>query len=64
MCYAGVIHNFKWVKIIQIWQTEVNDFEILLIDITIYSENVWKLVFYLSIKSKEKEHTRDRWLKD
>ena len=40
MCYAGVIHNFKWVKIIQIWQTVVNDFEILLIDITIYSEKV------------------------
>ena len=31
---ADATHNFKWVKIIQIWQN--GDFEILLIDDTLY----------------------------
>ena len=34
LCLADAIHNFKWVKSVQIWQMEVNDFEILLIDVT------------------------------
>ena len=34
---ADAIHNFKWVKIIHIWQKiEVNDFEILLLGVTFY----------------------------
>ena len=34
LCLADAIHNFKWVKIIQLWQKnlmEVNFFQILLI---------------------------------
>ena len=34
---ADAIHNFKWVKIIHIWQKiVVNDFEILLLGVTFY----------------------------
>ena len=39
LCLADAIRNFKWVKIIQFWQAdklEVNDFEIVLIDVTFY----------------------------
>ena len=35
LCLADAIHNFKWVKIIQIWQMEVNSFQIVLIDVTL-----------------------------
>ena len=28
LCLADAIHNFKWVKIIQIWKNEVNCFQI------------------------------------
>ena len=31
LCLATAIHNFKWVKIIDIWQMKVSDFKILLI---------------------------------
>ena len=34
LCLAEAIHNFKWVKIIQIDKMDVNDFEILLIYVT------------------------------
>ena len=30
------IHNFKWVKIIQIWQNKVSYFQILLINVMFY----------------------------
>ena len=36
LCLADAIHNFKWPKIIQIWQMEVNYLEILLLDVTFY----------------------------
>ena len=36
LCLADAIHNFKWVKIIQIWKMEVNSFQILLIGVTFY----------------------------
>ena len=36
LCLADAIHNFKWLKIIQIWQKEVNSFQILLVDVTFY----------------------------
>ena len=36
LCYADAIHNFKWVKIIQIWQMEVNFFQILPFDVAFY----------------------------
>ena len=36
VCLADAIHNFKWVKIIQILQMEVSHFEILLVDFTFY----------------------------
>ena len=36
LCLADAIHNFKWVKIIQIDKMEVNYFQILLIDVTFY----------------------------
>ena len=36
LCLADAIHNFKWEKIIQIWQNEGEDFEIALIDVTFY----------------------------
>ena len=34
LCLADAIHNFKWVKIIQIWQNESQLFQILLVDDT------------------------------
>ena len=34
LCVADAIHNFNRVKIIEIWEMGVNDFEILLIDVT------------------------------
>ena len=37
LCLADAIHNFKWVKIIQIWQMKVNSFQILLVDVTFLS---------------------------
>ena len=36
LCFADAIHNFKWVKIIQVDKIEVNGFEILLIGVTFY----------------------------
>ena len=36
LCFADAIHNFKWVKIIQIWQNGGRCFQILLIDVTFY----------------------------
>ena len=36
MCLADAIHNFKWVKIIQIDKIEVNSFQTLLVDVTFY----------------------------
>ena len=36
LCLADAIHNFKWVKIIQILKMEVNCFQTLLIDVTFY----------------------------
>ena len=36
LCLADAIHNFKWVKIIQIWQNGGHSFQILLVDVTFY----------------------------
>ena len=36
LCLADSIHNFKWVKCIQIRQMKVKDFKMLLIDVTFY----------------------------
>ena len=33
---ADAIHNFKWAKIIQIWQNGGQKFQILLINVTFY----------------------------
>ena len=35
LCLADAIHNFKWVKIIQIWQNRGQLFQILLVDVTL-----------------------------
>ena len=52
LCLADAIHNFKWAKIIQIWKKiDVNDFEILLFDVTFYPKHVQKLVFNALIKT-------------
>ena len=40
LCLADAIHNFKWVKIIQIWQNGGPLFSILLIDVTFYVQHV------------------------
>ena len=36
LCLADAIHNFKWVKIKHIWQMEINSFQIVLIDVTLW----------------------------
>ena len=42
-------HNFKWEKIIQIWQKRGYRFEIVSFDVTFFY-NVWKLVFNFLLK--------------
>ena len=42
---------------------KVNDFEILLIDVTFYLWHVQKLAFIVLIKNEKNEYNRDRWLK-
>ena len=42
---------------------ELNGFEILLIDVTLYLEHVQKLVFDVLIKIEENEYNQDRRLK-
>ena len=37
LCLADAIHNFKWEKIIQIWQNRGQKFQILLINGTFLS---------------------------
>ena len=66
LCLADAIHNFKWVKIIQIDKMEVNDFEILLnkivlIDITLYNVNLYHV--YDVEKVILNEYNWDRRLK-
>ena len=35
-CHADAIHNFEWWKLFRFYKIEVNDFQILLIDVTFY----------------------------
>ena len=60
MCLADAIHNFKWVKIIQIWQMDVDYFQILLIIVTFYLQYVWKLIGSVLIKNVKNEYNRHR----
>ena len=36
LCLADAIHNFKWVKINQIWQNGGLFYQIVLIDVTLW----------------------------
>ena len=36
LCLSDAIHNFKWVKSMQIWQNGGQLFQILLLDVIIY----------------------------
>ena len=60
LCLADAIHNFKCVKIIEIWQ---NGNDILLIYFTFYLQDVQKLLFNVLINMIWNEYNRDRWLK-
>ena len=42
LCLADAIHNFKWVKIIHIWQNGCNYFQILLINVTFFLQICFK----------------------
>ena len=45
LCLIDAIYNYKWVKILQIWQI---DFEILLFDVTFH---IWNMVFNVLIQN-------------
>ena len=44
LCLPDAIHTFKRLKIIEIWQNGVNDFEIVQIDVTFYLFESWYLM--------------------
>ena len=56
LCLADAVHNFKRVKIIQIFdEMDVKHFDIFLIGVTFYLQRVQKLVFYVLIKKNLKQ---------
>ena len=63
LCLADAIHNFKWVKIIHIWQNGGQLFSNLTDWCHVYFQHVQKLIGNVLIKNVKNEYNRYRRLK-